>query len=291
MLVVADPARALDPSLRPTQYVLDNWQIPEGLPQTSAQTIARTPDGYLWIGTQEGLARFDGVRFVVFDSGNEPAIPNKHIAVLYVDRAGRLWVGTRAGLAVLDGGRFRAYDAVSGLAHAYVRAIVEDAAGRLWVGTEGGLIEIDHGHGRVVDPSAGLHDATIRALIADRGGALWVATATGGLYRSDGERFESVPLAQGATADPVTAMPADADGTLWFGTGTGALYRRSGNRVEVAAPAGRLGSVVRARTRDRDGNLWIATRGAGAVDDVAALEAQLRREAGRAIDYFRSRRA
>ncbi|MGO8827871.1 MAG: two-component regulator propeller domain-containing protein, partial [Steroidobacteraceae bacterium] len=91
-------ALALDPSLQPSQYVLDNWQITEGLPQSSAQALARTPDGYLWVGTQEGLARFDGVRFTVFDGGNEPAIPNKHISVLFVDGASRLWIGTRSGL-------------------------------------------------------------------------------------------------------------------------------------------------------------------------------------------------
>ena len=68
--------------------------------------VTRTPDGYLWIGTQEGLARFDGVRFTVYDGSTEAAIPNKHIAVLYVDRAGRLWIGTRAGIAVLENGQF-----------------------------------------------------------------------------------------------------------------------------------------------------------------------------------------
>jgi ligand-binding sensor domain-containing protein len=100
-------AFALDPSLTTSQYVLDNWQITEGLPQTSAQTLTRTADGYLWIGTQEGLARFDGVRFTVFDSENEPAIPNKQISVLFLDAEQRLWVGTRAGIALLDHGQFR----------------------------------------------------------------------------------------------------------------------------------------------------------------------------------------
>ena len=79
LLACCVAAHALDPSLQLTQYGLDNWQIPEGLPQSSAQAIARTPDGYLWIGTQEGLARFDGVRFTVFDSDNEPALPNKNV--------------------------------------------------------------------------------------------------------------------------------------------------------------------------------------------------------------------
>src|SRR5450631_28968 len=76
LIAVCARALALEPSLEPSQYVLDNWQIPEGLPQTSIQAIARTPDGYLWVGTQEGLARFDGVGFTVFDTGNEPAIPD-----------------------------------------------------------------------------------------------------------------------------------------------------------------------------------------------------------------------
>src|SRR6202051_5095315 len=127
VLLIAVCARslALEPSLEPSQYVLDNWQIPEGLPQTSVQAIARTPDGYLWVGTQEGLARFDGVRFTVFDGNNEPAIPNKYITVLFVDRAGRLWIGTRSGVAVLENGRYKPLQKIAGIAHAYVHAITD----------------------------------------------------------------------------------------------------------------------------------------------------------------------
>src|ERR1700691_2789661 len=119
LIMVSLPAQALDPALKLSQYVLDNWQIPQGLPQSSAQAIARTPDGYLWVGTQEGLARFDGVRFTVFDSGNEPAIPNKHISVLFVDRAGRLWIGTRSALALFERGQMQAVSVAPALAHAY----------------------------------------------------------------------------------------------------------------------------------------------------------------------------
>src|ERR1700676_3698577 len=142
LIGVCAQAFALEPSLEPSQYVLDNWQIPEGLPQTSVQAIARTPDGYLWVGTQEGLARFDGVRFTVFGTGNEPAIPDKFISVLFVDRSGRLWIGTRSGVAVLENGHFTTFNPIAGLAHAYVRAIPEGRAGDLWVGTENGLFEV-----------------------------------------------------------------------------------------------------------------------------------------------------
>src|SRR6202050_4011251 len=124
-LCVAGPCFALDPALQPSQYVVDNWQIPEGLPQTSAQTIARTRDGYLWVGTQEGLARFDGVRFTVFDSGNEPAIPNKDICELHVDTAGRLWIGTRSGIALFENGHFTPFVRIPALTHAYVRVIAD----------------------------------------------------------------------------------------------------------------------------------------------------------------------
>ena len=136
LMGIAAQALALDPSLQPSQYVLDNWQIPEGLPQTSVQAIARTPDGYLWVGTQEGLTRFDGVRFTVYDTGNEPAIPDKYISVLFVDRAGRLWIGTRSGVAVLENGHFTPFNKIAGLAHAYVRAIAEGRSEERRVGKE-----------------------------------------------------------------------------------------------------------------------------------------------------------
>src|SRR3984885_9143912 len=264
LLSVCAPAAALDPSLEPSQYVLDNWQIPEGLPQTSVQAIARTPDGYLWVGTQEGLARFDGVRFTVFDSSNEPAIPSKYITVLFVDRAGRLWIGTRSGVAVLESGRFKPFKTIEGIAHAYVHAITDGGAGHLWVGTEDGLFEVGGASTHSFAASSGLPDSRIRALHEARDGALWIGTGSG-LLRFDGKHFEAVPLGQGSTEVPVTAIHEDADGTLWMGTVSGGLYRGSQHHFDAVAKPGHLGSIVRALTRDRDGNLWIATNGGGLV--------------------------
>ena len=263
-VAAAAPAFGLDPSLRLSQYVLDNWQIPEGLPQSSAQAIARTPDGYLWVGTQEGLARFDGERFTVFNSENAAGIPDKQISVLSVDRAGRLWIGTRSGIAILDQGHFTPYNGGAGLAHAYVHAIVEGKSGRMWVGTESGLFETDGDKTVSYNAANGLRDVRIQSLLEDRDGVLWVGTA-GGLQRFDGKRFDIVPLGNGNGDASVTALHSDADGTLWIGTGNGALYRRSGGQIDAIAGPGRLGSVVSALTRDHDDNLWIGTRGGGLV--------------------------
>ncbi len=264
VLGASEPAYALDPSLAPSQYVADNWQIPEGLPQTSAQAVARTPDGYLWIGTQEGLARFDGARFVVFDGSSEAAIPNKHISVLYVDRSGRLWVGTRAGMAVRESGRFSPFQKIPGLVHASIRAVLEDKSGQLWVGTDDGLFVIDGGRARVFGTADGLRDSSIRALAQDDDGAMWVATATGGLHRFNGRNFDSIHLTPDAMAEPVTAMYSGG-GALWLGTGNGSLYRGHGARFEPMAARGQLGAAVRSLTIDHDHNLWIGTLGGGLV--------------------------
>ena len=144
-------------------------RFPKGCRKAPSQALARTPDGYLWVGTQEGLARFDGVRFTVFDSGNEPAIPEQaHLGRCIVDRAGRLWIGTRSGMAVLENGRFKTLQRSGASDHAYVRAIAEGKAGRMWVGTETGLFEIVDGEAsRAFDMSQRAHATSrIRALTA-----------------------------------------------------------------------------------------------------------------------------
>ena len=263
-VAAAAPSPALNPALQPTQYVPDNWQIADGLPQSTVQALARTADGYLWIGTQEGLARYDGARFAVFEPGNESAIPNKNITALHVDKAGALWIGTRSGLAVFEHGRFRSGPQGGELARAFIRAIGESSNGHIWIGTETGVTEIAGDTVRAFDASDGLIDGRVRALEPGADGALWVGTLSG-LQRFDGRRFETIPLRSTQSAEPVMALHEDADGTLWVGTGSGALYRLRGKSLDVLCEGGRFGSAIRAMIRDRDGNLWLTPRGGGLV--------------------------
>ena len=97
---LAAPALALDPGRAVTQYELDVWKSEQGLPLDGVDAILRTRDGYLWLGTQLGLARFDGVRFEVFDRARFPEIPDNVVNVLLEDGSGALWVGTSGGLVV-----------------------------------------------------------------------------------------------------------------------------------------------------------------------------------------------
>ena len=262
LFATARPALALDPHLAVSQYVFDNWQIQQGLPQNSVEGLARTPDGYLWLASHEGLVRFDGVRFTVFDRGNTPLLRSRIITRLHVDSAGRLWIGTRVGVITFAQGRFSAFDE-PGLRDGYIRAIVSDNNGHVWVGTDAALFEVAgtsvHSYGH----EQGLADTAIRALQVGNNGTLWAATNVGGLYRRAADRFERVHVADSAGSDAVRAIFEDDDGALWIGTEDGRLFRGRDGQFEPYAGAQDLGASVSAILRDRDGNLWVATTGAG----------------------------
>ena len=125
LLVVlgSSPARALDPRKAITQYAHQVWKTDNGLPQNSIQSILQTRDGYLWMGTERGLVRFDGVQFTVFDKGNTPGLQNSNAQALFEDRAGNLWVGTWGGLHLMKNGRFTSYTTKEGLPSNRVLAI------------------------------------------------------------------------------------------------------------------------------------------------------------------------
>lgn len=262
VLLIAGPATAswaLDASKQMTQYMLSTWEIPQGLPQNTVEEIAQTPDGYLWLATQEGLGRFDGIRFTVFDRGNTPELESNLINALLADSKGRLWIGTGKGVAMLERGSFHSYLKSDGLAGNYVRELHEDRDGSIWVATEGGLTRIGDGKLTSFGTEDGLADRSIRALYQDRRGTLWVGTARGGLHRLESGRFEAVQLDPAPAANAVRAFVEDQDGTLWLATFQGDLYRgRDGAFTKVRSPEN-LGSAVHELLRDRDGNLWVAT--------------------------------
>src|SRR6266545_3602521 len=92
LFVLTDSALALDPSRALTQYSVDVWRATDGLPQNTVQALLQTRDGYLWVGTEEGLARFDGLTFATFNTSNAP-IPRNYVESLYQTRDGALWFG------------------------------------------------------------------------------------------------------------------------------------------------------------------------------------------------------
>src|SRR5437899_13507 len=128
-LVLLGPgaAFALDPAKAVSQYSLAAWQTEDGLPNNLVQAIAQTPDGYLWLATQEGLARFDGVRFAVFDRRSTAAMSANDVETIYVSRDGSLWVGVYGGMLLrYQNGTFHSYSDREGLSSATISALTED---------------------------------------------------------------------------------------------------------------------------------------------------------------------
>src|SRR5258708_25102706 len=127
---------ALNPERLITQYVHQVWTSQDGLPQNKILAITQTRDGYLWLATEEGLARFDGVRFTVFDKANTNQIKDNVIQVLYESKEGSLWFGTGGGLNRLKDGEFTSYTTKDGLSNDTDSLIYEDHEGSLSIGTE-----------------------------------------------------------------------------------------------------------------------------------------------------------
>jgi diguanylate cyclase (GGDEF)-like protein len=215
-----------------TEIAFQHLTQDDGLPNEIATAVAEDGQGFLWVGTLGGLARWDGYRFRVYkaDLHAPGALPDNFIQTLHGDAKGTLWVGTSsAGIVRYDaaGDRFVSYPVGDkGLSHVSVRSIVDDGAGGLWVATDGGLDHLDPASGSIVSATAGgsgwagLAGVRVHVVLRDALGALWVGSSAG-LFRREphGDHFVQVRLlsAHAAQPEPQT-LAEDSAGRLWVGT-------------------------------------------------------------------------
>lgn len=256
----------LDPDKAITQLVHDVWGTKQGLPSKRVQAIAQTPDGYLWIGTLAGLARFDGIRFTVFPSSLYPALGNDDIRALYVDRDGALWIGTYGGgLTRLVGGKFKRYTIKDGLAHDIVYRVMQGRDGTLWIGTGGGVSRFAGGTCTNLTKADGLGANMVLALLQDREGAIWIGTYGGGLSRyRDGKIDATYRAADGLGSELVIDLHEAADGAVWASSYGGGLVRLTGGRVErIVAANGTPHERSTSMREDSSGSLWFGSYGGG----------------------------
>jgi signal transduction histidine kinase/ligand-binding sensor domain-containing protein/DNA-binding response OmpR family regulator len=246
-----------------TQYARDVWQTEQGLPQNSVQAIVQTRDGYLWLGTQEGLVRFDGARFTVFDKRNTPAIRQNHISSLLEGRDGCLWIGTNGGLVRLKEGQFSSFTSADGLSSDFVTSLCEDREGNLWAGTFGkGLNRFRDGRFTQITTGDGLANEFVWAIAEDGQGNLWIGT-NGGLDRLRGGRINHVSAIDGNENNFVWAIRESQDGSLWVGTSRG-LVHLSGDKLRTySRKDGLPHDVVKCIFEDHEGILWVGTDGGG----------------------------
>ncbi len=253
----AAAARALDPSVPLAQYGHDVWTSDSGLPQNSVTTILQTRDGYLWLGTQEGLVRFDGVRFTIFDTRNTPSLSDDWVQALAETRDGTLWVGTMSGLVRRRDGAFAAFRD-GGLDKQMIHALFEDRHGVLWVGSPLGMTRIAGSRVTTYSDCQGI-PGRVAAIGEDGRGDLWVGGPWGAARRRD-ERFEPWAVSDGFPGSVQAILP-DPDGGFWAGTGRGVARVDGRETTLLAEGAGLTNNFVHALFRDRDGSLWVATDG------------------------------
>ncbi len=239
------------------------WQSAEGLPEDFTQALAQTADGYLWIGTSGGLARFDGVRFAVFNAGNEAAFRDDSVYSLLTARDRTLWVGTEGGgLIRYRTGSFRAFGTADGLTNPFVRVVFEDRGGRLWVGTDRGLFRLEGDVLQRVDGRDGVPSMSVHAISEDREGRLLVGGA--GLLVLNGGLVTHYSSTESLADNSIRTIRETRDGAVWIGTIAGLRRLDRGVRGNPFAVSRLVDSTnISVLCESRSGDLWIGTYGRG----------------------------
>jgi PAS domain S-box-containing protein len=261
-LACASAHAAIDPARAFSQLTQDVWDLQAGLPHSSVDAIAQSQEGYLWIATDGGLARFDGVHFSIFDRENTPELQSNRITSLLVDHQNSLWIGTRkGGLTRYREGHFSTFTSRNGLPGGAVTALFEDAGGELWIGTDGGgLARLSDGKFKYFTTQGGLPSNSIYAVTADHGGTIWVGTGDG-LAVIKQDVVSSFGGKEGMPKNlAVCAIVSDRNGALWAGTNDGGLLRWDGRRLQRFTIANGLGgNKIRSLLQDQAGTIWIGT--------------------------------
>jgi diguanylate cyclase (GGDEF)-like protein len=248
---------ALDPKLELDQYSVDRYTTENGLPQSSVLAMVQTRDGYLWLGTYEGLARFDGLNFTVFNKTNTPEMESNGVKALAEDRDGRLWVGTTAGLLCFYQGRFQRFDSRSGLSNSFILCLHIDRAGILWAGTTQGLFRYQSKRFSPYTTVQGLSANYISSLADDGSGGIWAGTGLGLNHLKNG-KIRMFDTGSGLPNNDIRALHLDRQGTLWIGSSGGGLFSFRAGRFELL-PVQLSSNDIRAIYKDRHGVIWIGT--------------------------------
>jgi ligand-binding sensor domain-containing protein/two-component sensor histidine kinase len=297
LTALAPPARALDPRAQIHRYGFQSWQTDSGLPQNTVHALMQTRDGYLWLATEGGLVRFDGLQFTVFEKQNTPHLRSNLIYGLLEDSDGALWISTADGLTRHQGSAFQTFTTEDGLPSnttwsvyldrdgtlwaltadglAQFRdgrfqsfaipsglssssSIAQAADGSLWIGTNSGLAHLSHDSLVPVPSDPSLDRSEIQALATDRDGRLWVGTRAGLKFLAAG-KFSDFKTATSSPANDINTLLLDSAGRMWIGSGDGLAVYENGRVRTFSSRDGLPGSRIEAIFEDREHVLWIST--------------------------------
>lgn len=282
-------------------YLVQNWQADEGLPQNTITALAQDQRGYLWMGTAFGVIRYDGVNFTAYEGGASLALSQGYVQGIYGDDQGPLWIATRrSGLIRQFNGRFTVIQPTNLPVHAAIDSLAQTADGKLWLTIGSGTVGFLKGETFQATASLGkvAQGPMLFNLVTDVKGGLWFSkqdtygqlvdgqptnytkysgsvitlapSHDGGMWLSNGRNLRRIPPGQTTNSEVITG--------LTFGSyGVRALYEdRSGTlwvgtrnkglfrlRDNVLEPAGGISQPISGLLEDAEGNLWVGTQGAG----------------------------
>jgi ligand-binding sensor domain-containing protein/signal transduction histidine kinase len=248
---------AQDNGLMRWPFSFDSWRGQPGMPHGSVQALAQSRDGYLWLGGDDGLARFDGVRFVLVATKSE--LHGSPVRTLLGDSLGRLWIGTGGGgLICLNAGQFTTFKRQDGLPNDSITALAEDQQGQIWIGTEGGLAVFQNGQFGPFNSEQPFAGKPIAMLYHDSQGTMWVGATGSGVFRLNSGKFTQLT---DASVDALLREPhcllVDHSGRLWIGAGDDfALCQENAQwrRYPIPRHSGR--TSVKALAEEPDGTIW-----------------------------------
>jgi ligand-binding sensor domain-containing protein/signal transduction histidine kinase len=243
-------------STEPVAYGVDFWRESDGLAQSRIRAVVQTRDGYIWLGTDGGLVRFDGQHFTEFtvQSGD---LRDNEVWALLEDPEGGLWIGTYGGgLTHLKNGRFQTYTTANGLPDDVVMGIDRDPAGNLWLITPQGLARWSHGTFHKVTADEGLPDLRATAVAPNVEGGPLVASRAGIFQYTQG-RFRPFLIPDPRYGFAEQLMSA-ASGDLWIGFSSGVIVRRSNGVSRVVPFKEGLGGQIHRIYQDPRGDIWAA---------------------------------
>lgn len=282
------------------EWMVRQWETDAGLPQNTVNAVVQARDGFLWLGTNAGLSRFDGQRFRNF--GLQDGLRSVQISALTEDAGGGLWIGTvGGGVSRYGNGTLQSFTSEQGFpTTADVVSMCSGRDGAVWIGTAAGLVRWKDGVFTMVET---LPRKVVRALAIDREGRLWASVIMEGIFREDGTggfekmsdggpkegsysllaahdgaiwagygalsrwqdgAWQAFGAAQGIPKGMIMALAEAPDGTLWIGTDSHGVYTRRGERFEPAPVKPELSAVsVRSIVFDRDGQVWMGAVAAG----------------------------
>jgi signal transduction histidine kinase/ligand-binding sensor domain-containing protein len=270
LLVLLPPtsALALDPTKRITQYAHTAWRMQDGAFNSTPATIVQTPDGYIWIGTADGIVQFDGVRFVRWTPGNGQRLPTSEVFRLKTTRDGSVWISAVGSLS-----RWKEHTLTTFATgtRSGPDGLAEDSEGTLWLGRNGTqsengpLCRVLTTGLQCVGSSDGIPSFNAMSVVADRNGAIWVGGDTLLVRWARGAPtvFRLPGLAGNAGMGGILALAASPEGTVWVGVGKAGLGLQrviDGRLQAFDTPAFRGSSLVVTTLHvDREGSIWIGT--------------------------------